>query len=740
MNSALRIAATVSLAITAFLSCKNPSEKNEAQSLPENGSVKMAAILKTIADTANPANNYFLNSQHVEQIRQQMQNGNPQHRFSLQGTLAYELLQAGKTIEAIAELESFIRTADSLNIPLDMKFYNLLSIAYMRMGEQQNCCERHTAESCIIPIKGSGLHSMREGSEKAISLYTKILDKNPGDLQSRWVLNLAYMTIGKYPREVPKEYFVPLKDSPGFQNYTHFTDAAPDAGLDDLGLLGGSCMEDFNNDGLLDIMCTSQGLRDQVKLFINTGDGKFKDATSEAGLTGIVSGCNMAHADYNNDGWNDVFIMRGGWLRAGGNHPNSLLKNNGDGTFEDVTIEAGLLSFHPCQAASWADFNNDGYLDLYVGNESSDGLIHPCEFYMNDKNGTFTNIAGKLKMDIVAFVKAVAWGDINNDGLPDLYCSGIGMKKKLFLNKGGTSVDDWKFEDISERAGVEKPYDSFTCWFFDYNNDGWEDIFVSGYTLSRLSLVGYDAANEYLGNKPLADVPHIYRNNKNNTFTDVTNETGFEKRVCYSMGANYGDLDNDGWTDFYLGTGSPDYRSLVPNRMFHNDVGKFFSEVTYSGGFGHIQKGHGVAWGDIDNDGDQDIYIKIGGAVEGDVFQSALFENPGSGNNWITLKLEGTTGNRSAIGARIKISVTDADDSQRTIYVTCSTGGSFGCSSLQQEIGLGRAKKIDSVEIIFPDGKNITKVYKNVEMNKFYRVVQGKEKLEVTPKKSYKSS
>src|SRR5205085_11190382 len=142
----------------------------------------------------------------------------------------------------------------------------------------------------------------------------------------------------------------------------------------------------------------------------------------------------------------------------------------------------------------------------------------------------------------------------------------------------------------------------------DYDNDGWEDIFASGYS-ERRELVGYDAANEYLGNKPIAETPHIYRNNHNNTFTDVTKEVGFENRVCYTMGSNFGDLDNDGWLDFYLGTGTPDYRAIVPNRMFHNDAGKFFSEVTYSGGFGHIQKGHGVAWGDIDNDGDQDIYM-----------------------------------------------------------------------------------------------------------------------------------
>jgi hypothetical protein len=250
-------------------------------------------------------------------------------------------------------------------------------------------------------------------------------------------------------------------------------------------------------------------------------------------------------------------------------------------------------------------------------------------------------------------------------------------------------------------------------------------------------MVGFQTANEYLGNKPLVETPHIYKNNKDNTFTDVTNEVGFGNRVCYSMGANFGDLDNDGWLDFYLGTGAPDFRSVVPNRMFHNDEGKYFSEVTFSGGFGHIQKGHGVSWGDIDNDGDQDIYIVIGGALEGDGFASTLFRNPGNNNKWITLLLEGSTCNKSAIGARIKISVTDDENKQRDIYSICSTGGSFGSSSLQQEIGLGKAIKINSIEIIFPDGKNMATVYNNVEMNKFYKIKQGKDQPEEIIRKSF---
>ena len=689
------------------------------------GTKKMAKILKDIADTANPNKVFFLNSKRAAAIKKQMQGLGFEKRLGMQGNYAYELLQAGKTVEAIRLLEDFIKKADSLNVNVGLKFYTLLGIAYMRLGEQQNCCMRHTSESCIIPIKGKGIHTMKEGSLKAIALYEKLLQKNPEELQTRWLLNVAYMTLGKYPDGVPANYLIPLKDSETYSNFPRWKDVAPTAGVAENGMLGGACTEDFDQDGFIDILCTSQGLTDQVKLFHNNGDGTFKEMSEEAGITGIVGGANLVHADYNNDGWQDVFIVRGGWLREGGRLPNSLLQNKGDGTFEDVTIEAGLLSYYPSQTASWADFNNDGFLDLFVGNESDGSRINPCELFVNNKNGTFTNVAKQLQLDIVGFVKGASWGDINNDGLPDLYLSLINGKNKLFLNKGGSALSDWKFEDISAAAKVEEPFSSFPCWFFDYNNDGWEDIFVSGYSLERLNQVGFDAANEYLGKKALAQTPRLYKNNKDNTFTDVSVELGFENRVVYAMGVNYGDLDNDGWLDFYLGTGSPDYRSISPNRMFHNDEGKFFSEVTYSGGFAHIQKGHSVEFADINNDGDQDIYLEIGGGVEGDVFPNVLFENPGNNNKWIALLLEGTSSNRGAVGARIKITVLTNENKQREIYTTCSTGGSFGSSSIQQEIGLGDATRIQAIEIVFPDGKNKVETYKNLELNNVYRLKQG---------------
>jgi hypothetical protein len=186
------------------------------------------------------------------------------------------------------------------------------------------------------------------------------------------------------------------------------------------------------------------------------------------------------------------------------------------------------------------------------------------------------------------------------------------------------------------------------------------------------------------------------------------------------MGANFGDLDNDGWLDFYLGTGDPDLTTLVPNRMFRNAEGKFFQDVTTSGGFGHLQKGHGISFADLDNDGDQDIYEVIGGAYSGDNFRNVLFLNPGHSNRWITLKLEGVKSNRAAIGARIKL-VVKTGQGERSIYKTVGTGASFGASPLRQEIGLGQAQAIVRAEIFWPvTGK--TQMIEGLKMDRFYKI------------------
>jgi hypothetical protein len=200
------------------------------------------------------------------------------------------------------------------------------------------------------------------------------------------------------------------------------------------------------------------------------------------------------------------------------------------------------------------------------------------------------------------------------------------------------------------------------------------------------------------------------------------------------MGSNYGDLDNDGWLDFYLGTGDPDLLTVVPNRMFRNAEGRRFQDVTTRGGFGHVQKGHAVCFADLDNDGDQDVYADMGGAYSGDVAPNILFANPGHGHHWLKLQLVGNRANRPGIGARLKL-VVSGPSGERVLHRTVGTGGSFGTNPLRQEIGLADARVIRSMEIRWP-GSGTVQVLRELEPDRLYRVTEGRESPEVVPLRS----
>src|SRR4030095_11777956 len=298
----------------------------------------------------------------------------------------------------------------------------------------------------------------------------------------------------------------------------------------------------------------------------------------------------------------------------------------------------------------------------------------------------------------------------------------LGEPNLLFRNDGpkvpGDKKGDWRFTDVTATAKVAEPIHSFPTWLFYYANDGWLDLFVSGYFLNDVGIVAAD----YLGLPHQGERARLYHNNRDGTFTDVTKEARLYK-VLLTMGSNFGDLDNDGWLDFYLGTGDPDFSTLGPNRMFRNAEGKFFQDVTTAGGFGHLQKGHGISFADLNNDGQQDIYEVMGGAYSGDNYRNVLYANPGNSNHWIKLKLEGVRSNRAAIGARIRVEVETAQG-PRSIYKTVNTGGSFGANPLRQEIGLGPAGASRPRAIFGPTtGKK--QVVQRLEMDRFYKIREG---------------
>src|SRR5687768_3048250 len=219
----------------------------------------------------------------------------------------------------------------------------------------------------------------------------------------------------------------------------------------------------------------------------------------------------------------------------------------------------------------------------------------------------------------------------------------------------------------------------------------------------------------------------LYRNTGGG-FEDVTRAAGLD-RVVPAMGANFGDLDEDGFPDFYLGTGAPSYAALVPNVMLRNRGDGTFVDVTTATGTGHLQKGHGVAFADLDDDGDQDVYANIGGFVPGDAYHKALFRNPGHGNRWLRVRLVGAKANRSAIGAKLRLAVIGADGRESVRYREVSSGGSFGASPLEQHVGLGKAARVKSLEVEWP-GSRLRQPFRDVPLDTRIVVREGVEKVE----------
>jgi hypothetical protein len=418
----------------------------------------MASRLRRLAEATDTRRISFIHNRRAETVwRRYLEERNTETRLDLALWAGVEAFNAGATERAIQYLLEFRELAEVAGLPNTAPRHRAgrdwLALAYLRLGEQENCLAHHGAESCLMPIRGGGLHRATRGSRLALNEFGALLRDYPDDLRYRWLYNLAAMTLGKYPAGVPAEWRIPASAFDSGVAFPRFHDVATEAGVAVNGLSGGIVLEDLDGDGLLDVMASSWDLRDPIRYFRNDGRGRFEERTEEAGLTGITGGLNLVHADYDNDGDADVLVLRGAWLAAQGHHPNSLLRNDGDGTFEDVALEAGLA--------------------------------HPL-------------------------------------------------------------------------------------------------------------------------------VP---------------------------MGSNYGDIDGDGLPDDYFGTGEHSLATLVPNRMFRNAAGRRFEDVTAAGGFGHLQKGHGIAFGDIDNDGDQDIYAVMGGAYAGDVYPNVLSENPGTPHHWLTLEL-----------------------------------------------------------------------------------------------------
>lgn len=701
-----------------FICCRNKALPNQ----------QMIDLLKTAAAYDDNADNVFAPQAIIRRCDSLINNFTDKDSIAkARYNKANALLQLGEEQKAIDIFQGLLNNMSRGAIEQRQLILKSLANGYLRLGERMNCFNMHNAESCIFPIANSGVHHDKTGSQRAIELYKMLLADDPNDLESKWLLNIAYMTTGGYPQQVPPQFLLKVSDDDTMHIVKPFTDVAANVGMSYKSIAGGSIVDDFDNDGYPDVVLSSWSLTEPMRYYRNNANGTFTDISDSSGLGYLTGGLNIMQTDYNNDGLKDIFVLRGGWKGKFGKNPNSLLRNNGNGTFTDVTKESGLLSFHPSQTATWADFNNDGWLDVFVGNETTPGdEAHPCQLYMNNGNGSFTEVASKAGCAITMFVKGVTSGDYDNDGRADIFISTLNGNKILLKNE---SVKNGavKFTDVSKQAGLSNNLvRTFPTWFWDYDNDGWLDILVCGYEFTQ-SLSYYAAAEaiQYpIGN---AGKVFLFRNKHDGTFEDVSVKAGLNK-IAFAMGANFGDIDNDGYLDFYLGTGNPQLRSAVPNKLFKNIEGNHFVDITTAARVGNLQKGHGVSFADLDNDGDEDIYIKMGGAYKGDAYESCFYLNPGqNSNHWVNLSLQGKASNKAAIGAKIKVSFED-NGTERSVYRDVNSGGSFGSNPLRQHIGLGQATTIKKIEVTWPvTGK--VQVFDNPPIDTNIKIIEGNSKL-----------
>ena len=617
------------------------------------------------------------------------------------------------------EADRFFKEADRDGSDISEEFRSnliaLRGLASLRAGEQDNCVECVGQSTCIYPISPDAVHQFQDGSRTSIVFFQKYLSKRPNDLGIKWLDHVARMTIGEKRLDVDDKTYL-LSGWYSMRNKNlRFTNRAQDVGVGRRGpnMLGGSIWDDFNGDNRPDLLITSGDWDIGTSVFVQKPDGNYTDIGRNSGLEDQRMSVNVSSADYDNDGDLDALLIRGGWETP---YRLTLLRNRGDGSFEDVTISAGFFEPIASQSACWGDYDLDGDLDLYVAGEYHDRNATPLNhnrLYRNNGDGTFVDVADKAGVINQGWAKGVVFGDYNNDGKPDLYVSNMNGFNRLYKNLG-----DGTFVDVAPELNLIEPIRSFSCWFWDYNNDGWQDLLVTGFGANLQEIV-----MDMSGKKPEKAVrSRLYHNLSGKGFKDVTKETGLDF-VTLPMGSNYADYDNDGFLDFYLATGRPPYSILIPNRMFRNINGQAFSDSTVETGTGHLQKGHGVSFADGDSDGDLDLFVQTGGQTPADKSHNVFFENPGHGRHWLKLKLEGTKSNRCAIGTKIEARFQLQNGLYRIIHRVVSAGSSFGGNSLVVHLGLDSANTVSDLTIRWPSG--CTETFSNIQSDQFFHLKEG---------------
>jgi hypothetical protein len=545
----------------------------------------------------------------------------------------------------------------------------------------------------------------------AVNDAVAAMTADPGNERTRAAMWLASRSLGGYPAHVPEAFRMELKAGYAPAR-VQFENIATKIGMDKICAGRGTVVFDYNNDGLLDIAVTAAHAG--CTLYRNNGDGTFTDVTVKSGLDQCINGFVIIAGDYDNDGFQDLFVTRLGFYYG----DCSLYHNNGDGTFTNVTEKAGVQSWGPSYTASWVDYDCDGRLDLFIGYNLGGMFDRRCpnRLFHNNGDGTFTDVTEESGLASVFTTIGSCWGDYNNDGFPDLFLSsGLG-RPQLFRNNGNGT-----FTDVSIPAGLTNFVVGTTCCFIDYNNDGWLDIVQYSWSDHEDVIHTMRTGHGPEDGAPLV----IYHNNGDGTFTAKTREVGLDG--CWgTMSGNFADVNNDGYIDLLLGNGSPRIERLEPFILLENDRGTFHN-TTFAAGLPFSGKSHGTNCADLFGDGRMSILIAAGGAYPGDLLQTAVHCPKTLPGNYLNVRLAGTKSNRDGNGARITLF---CGNGRQIREVT--NGSSFGCLPLEQHFGLGTATKVDAIEIRWPSG--LLQRVENPPVNETIRITEARPEWELVYK------
>ena len=615
-----------------------------------------------------------------------------EHPASLEGRLllAELYLQAAETMNL--ERATAMCSQALAGQPQHRDAMHLLLQATLRLGRFNVAMERSQALTDAYPDAAAahllaGTAALWAQDDRAVPWLQRsvdlTLDRPTERLEALWLLKIAYDRRRGYPSDLEPRYRFHTYAPPAAPNQIRFTDISARAGGGKRDRGRGSAWRDYDLDGDDDLFTV--GIQTVHSLYRNEGDGTFTDAATPMGLADKRGGWAATAADFDNDGDDDLFTSRDAWE---GNAPNSLYRNDLT-VFYDIGIQAGMADSTDSFTAAWLDFDGDGYLDIYVANGVSgrggeNALLH------NRQNGTFFDEAARAGVADSSKTIGTAAGDYDGDGRVDLYSVNIGEVNRLYRNVGNGS-----FGDTAVQAGVLFPVEGgYVAFFFDLDNDGLLDLFVS--TMSAFP----DVLNSQVTGEAIEpNRPFLYRNLADGTFVDITGPAGLA-RSFGTMGAGAADVDNDGFVDIYLANGGPQMARLEPNVLYRNEGDGTFTDITAAAGTGSLGKGHGATFADFDHDGDLDLYAGLGGHYDADVWENKLYRNDGAINHYISIELVGTRTNKNAIGARAT-----AFAGGRVVRGHRQSGLGFGTSNGPAvHLGLGAATRVESLHVRWPGG------------------------------------